>query len=131
VFAVRDHHARAALAGHYLEARLPERSVVVAGEQSGAVRYYTGHSILRWEVVTPQSFATAVARASTAGYDVWIALDEWEEDPFRAKFAATGFGALDWPPALDAGVTLRTRAWRLRDRAAYARDGVAHTDRVR
>lgn len=131
VFAVRDHHARALLAGHYLGARMPDRSVLVAGEQSGALRYYTGHSILRWDILTPASIETAIARASAAGYDIWIALDEWEEDPFRMKFAAAGAGALDWPPALDAGVTLRTRAWRLRDRATYVRDGVAHTDRVR
>jgi hypothetical protein len=131
VFALRDQHLRALLAGHYLEARLPDRSVVIAGEQSGAVRYYTGLSILRWDVLTPELLATAISRTSAAGYDVWIALDEWEEGPFRAKFAGTGLGALDWPPAMDAGITLRTRAWRLRDRDTYLQAGMAHTDRLR
>ena len=105
--------------------------MIAAGEQSGAMRYYTGRSILRWDVLTVESFVRATQRAAAAGYDVWIALDEWEENAFRAKFVGTGGGDLDWPPQLDAGMTLRTRAWRLRDRARYIRDGVSHTDRVR
>ena len=131
VFTLRDHHARARLAGHYLDGHLPDPSVIIAGEQSGAMRYYTGRSILRWDLLSLESFVRATALVVDAGYDVWIVLDEWEEDPFRAKFAGTGIGDLDWPPALDAGITLRTRAWRIADRAIYVRGGVAHTDRVR
>jgi hypothetical protein len=131
VFALRDHHARAQLAGHYLEARLLDRSLIVAGEQSGALRYYTNHSILRWDLCTLESFMMAIRRAADAGYDVWIALDEWEENAFRAKFAGTGIGDLDWPPEVDAGITLRTRAWRVRDRESYVRGAAAHTVRLR
>jgi hypothetical protein len=131
VFDTADRHARAALAGRYLASALPERSIVIAGEQSGAVRYYTGRSILRWEAMTPAVLAAASARAADAGYEVWIALDEWEEDLVRRKFSSIDAGRLDWPPLLEAGTLMRTRAWRLRDREAFLRDGSAHTDLVR
>jgi hypothetical protein len=131
VFAVRDQHARALLAGRYLEARMPDRSVVIAGEQSGALRYYTTRSILRWDVLTPESLGIATSRAVALGHDVWVALDEWEEGPFRAKFGGLELGTLDWPPALDAGVTLRTRAWRASDRARQAAGQRTTTDRLR
>jgi hypothetical protein len=82
-------------------------------------------------VLSLESFVRATARAAGGGYDIWIVLDEWEEDGFRAKFVGTGIGDLDWPPQLDAGVTLRTRAWRVRDRESYLRTGSLPTDRVR
>jgi hypothetical protein len=131
VFDVAEQHARALLAGRYLAAAMPTRSVVVAGEQSGSVRYYTGRTILRWEALTPETLAAAAGRATSVGADVWIALDEWEEDGFRRKFGALPIGTLDWPPILESGRLMRTHAWRLRDRDGFRRTGAAHTDRVR
>jgi hypothetical protein len=81
--------------------------------------------------MTPAVLAAASARAADAGYEVWIALDEWEEDLVRRKFSSIDAGRLDWPPLLEAGTLMRTRAWRLRDREAFLRDGSAHTDLVR
>jgi hypothetical protein len=131
VFSLATRHARALLAGHYLAAAMPKRSMIIAGEQSGSLRYYTGRSILRWEATPPETLELATARAQAAGYDVWIALDEWEEDAVRQKYGARVIGTLDWPPQLEAGTLIRTRAWRLRDRAAFHRTGIAHTDRLR
>jgi hypothetical protein len=110
---------------------MPQKSVIVAGEQSGALRYYTNRSILRWEVLTPGVLNAAIARASALGYDVWIGLDEWEEDLVRAKFRETTLGRLDWPPLVDAGRVMRTRAWRLRDRDAFLQGKATHIDRLR
>ena len=62
---------------------------------------------------------------------VWVALDEFEEDLVRQKYGARVIGMLDWPPQLEAGTVTKTHAWRLRDRDAYARGAVAHTDRLR
>jgi hypothetical protein len=116
VFRVAGRHSRASLAGRYLEARFAPNAMVVAGEQSGAVRYYTNRTILRWDVATADEMREAIATLQARRHDVWIALDDWEEALFRVKFAALEIGALDWPPAVDAGVEMRTRAWRLRDR---------------
>ena len=58
VFRLADRHARASLAGRYLDVVLPPNAVVVSGEQSGALRYYTGRSIVRWDLATPEALAT-------------------------------------------------------------------------
>ncbi len=130
-FRTADRHARASLAGRYLAAAMPARSVIIAGEQSGALRYYTGRSILRWEVMTPDGLTAATTSLADAGYEVWIALDEWEEDLVRQRFKGSDVAALDWPPLLEAGTLMRTRAWRLRDREPFLRSGTSHTDLVR
>ncbi len=127
-FRTADRHARASLAGRYLAAAVPARSVIIAGEQSGALRYYTGRSILRWEVMTPDGLTAATTSLADAGYEVWIALDEWEEDLVRQRFKGSAAAALDWPPLLEAGTLMRTRAWRLRDREPFLRHGTSHTD---
>ena len=131
VFQTADRQARALLVGNYLDSAMPEKSVIVAGEQSGALRYYTNRSILRWEVLTPEVLNAATARASALGYDVWIGLDEWEEGLVRAKFRETTLGRLDWPPLVDAGRTMRTRAWRLRDRGPFLQGKAMPIDRIR
>jgi hypothetical protein len=130
-FRTADRHARASLAGRYLAAAMPARSVIIAGEQSGALRYYTGHSILRWEVMTPDGLTAATTSLADAGYEVWIGLDEWEEDLVRQRFKGSDVAALDWPPLLEAGTLMRTRAWRLRDREPFLRSATSHTDLVK
>ena len=131
VFRLAERHARASLAGRYLAMLLSANAVIVSGEQSGALRYYAGRSVLRWDLPTAESLSTAVDKLTTEGVDVWIALDEWEEEPFRRKLRGMFAGELDWPPALDAGTDPRTRAWRLRDRGPFMNGETVHTDRLR
>ena len=38
-------------------ASVPASAVILSGEQSGSMRYYTGRPILRWEAATPESLA--------------------------------------------------------------------------
>jgi len=131
VFRLADRHARASLLGAYLALVTPPNAVIVSGEQSGALRYDTGRSILRWDLATPGALAQAIGRLREHHYDVWFALDEFEEELLRRKLSATPGGALDWPPAAEAGSELRTRAWRLRDRDAFMRGEAVHSDRLR
>jgi hypothetical protein len=123
-------HARASAIGTRLADRTTIDSVVVAGEQSGAVRYYTNRSVLRWDILSAAAWPQAMARLEASRRDVWIVLDEWEEEPFRRKLSGTPASALDWPPALDAGSEIRTRAWRVSDRERYLRGESIVTDRV-
>ena len=128
-FQLSDQHRRIQqVASHLLEQ--PEDAVTVAGEQSGALRYYTGRPILRWEAATPESLARAIATLRAADRPVAVALDAWEEEPFRAKFASVAEVSLDWPPAVDAGTSHRTRIWRLADRDIYTRGGRVDTLRL-
>jgi hypothetical protein len=131
VFRFAARQSRAMLAGRYLESALPEHAVVIAGEQSGAVRYYSGRSIVRWDFLKPADLALVTNELASAGYDLWIALDDWEVPLYREKFPGSIAAALDWPPRLDAGVDGRTQAWRVRDRANFFNDARIATDRLR
>jgi hypothetical protein len=120
-FRLADQHRRVSQVAAYLAATLPHDAVIVAGEQSGSLRYYTGRSILRWEAASPDALAAAVAALNARGLPVVIALDAWEHEPFRAKFAALPGVSLEWPPAFEAGTSHRTQVWRLVDRDRFLR----------
>ena len=95
--------------------------MILSGEQSGSMRYYTGRPILRWEAATPEALASAIATLEQKGRPVYVVLDAWENEPFRKKFATLPAVSLDWPPVLEAGTSHRTRLWRLSDRERFLR----------
>jgi hypothetical protein len=75
--------------------------------------------ILRWDTSTPDALGAAVAAVEREGYSPYVALDAWEEEPFRKKFASIPELQLDWPPAVEAGESHRTKLWRFSDRARF------------
>jgi hypothetical protein len=96
-------------------------AVLLSGEQSGSMRYYTGRSILRWDAATPESLTAVLAALDPSSRPVYIVLDAWENERFRLKLGSVAAVALDWPPALETGASHRTRVWRLSDRARFLR----------
>ena len=94
-------------------------AVIVAGEQSGSLRYYTGRSILRWDAASPEALSAAIEAVNEAGRPVVVALDAWEHEPFRARHGGLPAMSLEWPPAFEAGSSHRTRVWRLSDRDRF------------
>jgi hypothetical protein len=116
VFRFAERHVRARVVGEQLAATLPVNAVIVSGEQSGAMRYYTGRTILRWDVMDEAAMREAVDRLTRINYHVWVVLDDWEEEPFRRALPALASAALDYEPVVEsaAGVPIRTRAWRVR-----------------
>jgi hypothetical protein len=124
-------HQRALLVGHFLDPLVMPNAVIIAGEQSGSMRYYTGRSIVRWEAVEHGKLGLVLEALGRARREPWIVLDTWEEEPFRARFGDIAEGRLDWPPAVDAGREARTRAWRVADRARFMRGQRVWTDRLR
>ena len=131
VFRFAARQSRAMLAGHYLASALPQNAVVVTGEESGSVRYYTGRPIVRWDLLRPSDLPLVTNELAAAGYEIWIALDDFEEPLYREKFPRSIAAALDWPPLLEAGTDARTRAWRLRDRAEFMNGAKIPLDRLR
>jgi hypothetical protein len=131
VFRLAGRQSRAVLAGRYLASALPPNAVVITGEQSGAVRYYSGRSIVRWDFLQPADLPLVTNELIAADYEVWIALDDWEVPLYREKFPRSIAAALDWPPAVEAGVEARTLAWRLRDRAEFMNGATIPIDRLR
>jgi hypothetical protein len=130
-FDLADAYRRVLQIDRYLESALPDRAVIVAGEQSGAARFDTGHPIVRWEAASHDDLARVLTLLDADRRPVWILLDAWEEPLVRAKFAGVDAAQLDWPPAVDAGEARRTRAWNLADRARYLSGARVVTDRLR
>ena len=120
-FKLADQLARIETVGNYINANIPREAVIVSGEQSGSMRYYTQRSILRWEMATPDTLAKAVSALEQAGRPLFIVLDAWEDEPFRRKLSAYPPAALDWPPMVEAGRSHRTRLWSLSDRDRFMR----------
>jgi hypothetical protein len=116
VFRLADRQARGRFVGQQLAGFLPVNAVIVSAEQSGTMRYYTGRSILRWDLIAPEAMAGAIDRLTLNGYQLWVVLDDWEDETFRRKFPSLAAASLDYEPAVEsaAGVGIRTRAWRAR-----------------
>lgn len=115
-FKLKDQYRRVEQVAEAINHTAPPNAVIIAGEQSGAMRYYTGRSILRWEAATPETLPAAIELLLKAGRPIYIVLDAWEEELFSEKFPDVGPAELDWPPMLDAGSSHRTRLWNLADR---------------
>jgi len=128
-FRLADQQRRVAQAADYVSRTQPAGAAVVAGEQSGALRYYTGRSILRWDAASPETMAAALLALQQSGRSVVIALDAWEREPFRARFGALPAVSLEWPPAFEAGTSHRTQVWRLSDRDRFMRGEQVTTGR--
>jgi hypothetical protein len=120
-FRLADQLSRVARVGDFINKSVPASAVILSGEQSGSMRYYTGRSILRWEAATPEALTSAIETLEGKGRPVYVVLDAWENERFRAKFPAIPIAALDWPPILEAGTTHRTRLWKLGDRDRFLR----------
>ena len=120
-FDLDEHHRRIVQLGERLDGVMAADAAIVAGEQSGSMRYYTGRAIIRWEAASPEDLARALAAVTAAGRPAWIVLDAWEVGLFRTKFAQVPAASLDWPPAFVAGTTHRTSTWQLSDRDRFMR----------
>jgi hypothetical protein len=130
-FKLADQLGRVSRAVDFLNATLPPGAVILSGEQSGSMRYYTRRSILRWEAATPEALTAAIAKLDPIDQPIFIVLDAWEDEPFKAKFASLPAVALDWPPRLEAGTSHRTRVWKLADRDRFLRGEPLDIKRIR
>lgn len=97
--------------------------VVMAGQHSGSLAYYTGASTLRWDELPPgaASLGQAIALVEAAGHRLAVVLDESEEETFRRRFGDHPAGHLDWPPRAETRTTPRARLWLIEDRPRYFR----------
>lgn len=130
-FKLKDQLRRVEQIAQAIEHTAPAGAVIIAGEQSGAMRYYTGRSILRWEAGTPETFPKAIEALLASERPIYIVLDAWEIEQFRAKYPDVGPAELDWPPMLEAGSSHRTLAWNLADRFRYQIGQRINTVRIR
>lgn len=113
VFRVAEVTARARQAGDRLSRVLPLNAVLLAGEQSGSMRYATGRPVVRWEGLDAATLGAVLAVLGAQGFEPWWVLDQFEESGVRTRFSGMPEAALDWPPEVEAGPLMRTRAWRI------------------
>jgi hypothetical protein len=84
--------------------QLPSRAVFVTLLHSGSIRYYTGRDILRWDLIDPASFDTAVDYIRARGHDVYAVVDDVEESDFARRLSSTrAVRELDREPPVDLG----------------------------
>lgn len=115
---------RYALMAEVVRAVVPDpQPVVMAGQHSGSLAYYTGASTLRWDELPAgaASLARAIALVEAAGHRLAVVLDESEEETFRHRFGDHPAGRLDWPPRAETRTTPRARLWLIEDRPRYFR----------
>ena len=129
-FKLADQLRRVEQVADYLKLNTPDYAVIISGEQSGAMRYYTGRNILRWEAAVPDVLSAAVESLEASSRPVHIVLDAWENEPFMNKFKGVPAVSLDWPPAVDAGTSHRTKLWNLSDRGRFLKGDNVSTIRL-
>jgi hypothetical protein len=129
-FKLADQLRRVSVIADFINEDVPPSAVIVAGEQSGSMRYYTERPILRWEAATPEALGAAMTELEKSRRPIYVVLDAWEDGLFRSRFSALPVGALDWPPILDAGSSHRTRLWKLSDRERFQRGDSLSTIRL-
>lgn len=108
VFNLRFYESRYRTVGHYLRETLPPNAVVLTFQESGAIRYYTGVPIVRWDNL-PLDLDAAVDALRQRGLHPMLVVEDWEIPNLRARFPRSTLAALDWTPRADIGQT--THVW--------------------
>jgi len=129
VFDLHRLEARYERAGRYVADRLPPQALVITSWESGSVRFYGHRNTLVWDVLDPAWLDRAIAYIRMRGLEPYLLLERWEEPIFRQRFAGSGLGALDWPPAAE--IAGQVRIYRPDDRARYLRGEAPPTEYAR
>jgi hypothetical protein len=128
-FRLQTLEARFERAGFYVRERLPANALVITSWHSGSVRFYGNRQTMVWTALDPEWLERALAFIERRGYEPYLLFERWEEPLFRARFAGTSTGALDWPPAAE--IAAQVRIYRPRDRERYLRGDAPPTEYAR
>jgi len=90
--------SRFALAGEYAGRHVPADAVILAGQQSGSLRFHGGRATIAWDSIPPADLDAVIAALHSAGRPVLIAVEDGEDQRFRERFAGQRWGGLDWAP---------------------------------
>jgi 4-amino-4-deoxy-L-arabinose transferase-like glycosyltransferase len=99
-FHVRAEESRYPAAGRFATA-LPGNAVILANQHSGSLRYYANRITMRFEWLDPDMYGAALDHLRGLGRPVYVVLDDWERDVFRARYSTSAdVSWLDEPPLL-------------------------------
>ncbi len=119
VLNLRALESRFVMTGRYTARALPPDAIVLAVQESGAVRYHGGHQTAMWDQLQPGELDGAIAWLADHGRPVFIALEDGEEPKFRARFPAERYGRLEWPPRAEIHSAVRVAVYAAADRATF------------
>ena len=106
--------------GRYVAAALPQNAIFISGAESGSLRYYSSRLTLRFDLLDEPWLDRAVDALRAKGYHPYLALEEAEEAPFRARFGErNALGRLDWPPMVERSEPIRVRIYDPVDRERF------------
>ena len=116
-FELRDMEARFAHSGRFVASRLPPNAMVITDYESASVLFYSGRRTLAWGALDPAWLDRAVTWVRESGLEPYLLFERWEEPTFRARFAQSRIGALDWPPMAE--IATQVRLYRVADLDRY------------
>jgi hypothetical protein len=101
-FGLWEFERRFQLAGEYVAARLPPNAIVITGQESGSVRFYSNRATMVWRALRPDGLDNAMTFARANGYRPYLLIETGEQQEFVDQFADTSpLGGLGWPPLVD------------------------------
>jgi hypothetical protein len=119
-FDVRRQEARYIAAGRFA-ADLPANAVILCNQHSGSLRYYANRITMRFEWLDPDMYDEAIAYLRRRGHPVYVVLDDWERDIFRARYSRVAdVSWLDRPPLVVAADRVYFYALPANGRPGYA-----------
>ena len=102
VFDIQRAEHRYVSVGESVRGMLPDNALLLTVIQSGSIRLYGDRPTLRWDLLEPQRIDATLEGLRAAGYDPYLLLEDWEDELFRTRFAATSAVArANWPSALE------------------------------
>ena len=75
------------LAGEWVNVNTPPRSVVLANQHSGSLRWYGKRDTLRWDFIAPEDLAKTIREVESRGGTIYVVLEGDEVQMFDTRFA--------------------------------------------
>jgi hypothetical protein len=129
VFELARLEGRFRTTGELARTRLPANAVFITVWESGTLRFHVDRPTLLWDSIPPDAMESTIAWLNARGLEPYLVLEDWEESPFRERFAQrSAIGRLDWPPRFV--IDRRVRIFDPADRATYLDGGTIATENV-
>jgi hypothetical protein len=129
VFGLWQFERRFQLAGEYVASHLPPNALIITGQESGSVRFYSNRETMVWRALPPEGLDSAMTFARAHGYRPYLLIETEEQQEFVDRFGGKSqFGGLGWPPLVDINHMLRI--YDPEDFSRYRAGELIRTERV-
>jgi hypothetical protein len=130
VFDLQGLEARFRLAGDVART-WPSKTVVLAAQQSGSVRFHGDRPTLAWDAIPTDALDPLLAWLTQRGHAPVFMLEDGETQPFRSRFPSSEAARLDWPPQVEVHTPTQIRLYDPVQRRAYMAGNLLETRHIR